>query len=244
MPIHNWKKATPGLFHHFHQNWTVELCAVLNEGVLPSGFFALVEQKAVGVEPDVLTFGATAKPSKQPDLGGGLAVAEAQPKVRYRSKFSEVEAYARRANRIGVRTAHGDLVAAIELVSPGNKSGKHAITSFVEKAVDFLYRGVNLLMIDLFPPTPRDPSGIHKLIWDEIVEEPFDLPSEKPLTVAAYEGAPDFAAYVDSVGVGDTLPEAPLFFHPGRYVPVPLEATYQRTWDRVPQAVKDMAVWD
>jgi hypothetical protein len=243
MPVHNWKAALPGLFHHFHQNWTVELCAVLNEGVLPSGFFALIEQKAVGVEPDVLAF-AVKPHSPAPDTGGGLAAATAPPKVRHASRISEIQAYARKANRIGVRTTYGELVASIELVSPGNKDGKRSLNAFVQKAVDFLNRGVNLLIIDLFPPTLRDPLGMHKLIWDEIREEPFDLPPDKPLTIASYEGAPEYAAYVESVGVGDPLPDAALFFQPGRYVPVPLEATYQRTWARVPSAVKEMAGFD
>jgi hypothetical protein len=145
-----------------------------------------------------------------------------------------VESYARKANRIVVRTTFGELVASIDLVSPGNKDGKHAITAFVEKAVEFLSRGVNLQIIDLFPPTPRDPLGIHKLIWDEFREEPYDLPPDKPLTIAAYEGFPEYAAYVESVGVGDALPDSPLFIARGRYVPVPLEATYLRTWARIP----------
>ena len=133
------------------------------------------------------------------------------------------------------------LAMRIQLPLPGNKDGRRSIAAFVEKAVDFLSRGVNLLIIDLFPPTPRDPLGIHKLIWDEIREEPYELPADKPLTIASYEGAPESAAYVNSVGVGDPLPDAALFFQPGRYVLVPLEATYQRTWSLVPKAVKEIA---
>jgi hypothetical protein len=35
---------------------------------------------------------------------------------------------------------------------------------------------VNLLIVDLFPPTSRDPQGIHGAIWDELAGEPFELP--------------------------------------------------------------------
>ena len=56
----------------------------------------------------------------------------------------------------------------------------------MNKAIEFLDRGVNLLLIDLFPPTSRNPQGIHKVIWDEIREEPFELPADKRLTVVAY----------------------------------------------------------
>jgi hypothetical protein len=34
-------------------------------------------------------------------------------------------------------------------------------------------------------PSARDPLGIHKAIWDEIQDQPFDLPPDKPLTLAA-----------------------------------------------------------
>ncbi len=39
----------------------------------------------------------------------------------------------------------------------------------IEKAADILNQGVHLLVVDLFPPTPRDPHGIHKAIWYERV---------------------------------------------------------------------------
>ena len=56
MPVHDWKAVDTNLFHHFHQRWTVEICDALNGGILPAGYSALVEQRAAGVEPDVLAF--------------------------------------------------------------------------------------------------------------------------------------------------------------------------------------------
>ena len=41
-------------------------------------------------------------------------------------------------------------------------------------------------------------------------------------------------AYVDSLAVGDPLPDAPLFLAPGWYVNVPLEQTYMASWDVTP----------
>jgi hypothetical protein len=95
-------------------------------------------------------------------------------------------------------------------------------------------------VVDLFPPSPRDPQDIHKAIWDEIQEEPFELPPDKPLTVAAYSGGETLTAYVEPVAVGDPLPEAPIFLDPRRYVPAPLETTYQSTWSNCPDAVKEV----
>jgi hypothetical protein len=59
-----------------------------------------------------------------------------------------------------VRDPLGELRTLIEIVSPGNKDSKHAIRAFVAKTTAFISNGINLLVIDLFPPTPRDPLGI------------------------------------------------------------------------------------
>ena len=55
MPVHNWKRVDAGLFHDFHQSWTVALRNALNAGVLPADHFALVEQNVRGPIADVLT---------------------------------------------------------------------------------------------------------------------------------------------------------------------------------------------
>jgi hypothetical protein len=43
------------------------------------------------------------------------------------------------------------------------------------------------------------------------------------------------AYYVEPIGVGDALPEMPLFLTKGWQVPVPLESTYQTTWNTSPE---------
>ena len=149
-------------------------------------------------------------------------------------------AYARKANRIVVRHEFSHVVAVIEVVSPGNKDSAHAIRSFTTKAVEFLRNGVNLVVVDLFPPTPHDPDGIHQVIWNELTDTPFEpRPADKPLTVASYDATGDLTAYVDPVAVGDRLPDAPLFLAPGWYVNIPLEATYQSSWAVTPQPIRN-----
>src|SRR4051794_1531398 len=94
--------------------------------------------------------------------------------------------YVEKANRITIRHSSGKVVSVIEIVSPGNKASRAHLRAFAEKAADFLWQGIHLLVIDLFPPTARDPQGIHKAIWDELHEEPFELPPDTPLTLASY----------------------------------------------------------
>jgi hypothetical protein len=66
----------------------------------------------------------------------------------------------------------------------------------------------------------------------------FERPPGRPLTLASYDAGPPPAAYAESVAVGDTLPDMPLFLKPEFYVPAPLEASYQSIWTRFPAAMK------
>jgi Protein of unknown function (DUF4058) len=235
MPIHDWTRVRANRFHHFHQTWTALIAAALNGGLLPAGYLAMAEQITGGPEPDVVTLSLPVRPGNAEQ--GGIAVEDVAPKTRMRTQ-SDAFTYARKANRIVVRHPDGAVVAVLEIVSPGNKDSRHAVRSFARKAVAFLQAGVNLLIVDLFPPSRRDRQGIHKLIWDRIRDEPFELPADKPLTLAAYSAGSTITAYVEPVGVGDPLPDMPLFLTPDRYVPCPLEGTYRQSWDMFPQALK------
>ena len=63
----------------------------------------------------------------------------------------------RRANRVAIRHRLGEVVCIIEIVSPGNKATRSAVRSFVEETHEFLRAGVNVLVVDPFPPGLRDP---------------------------------------------------------------------------------------
>lgn len=236
MPIHDWTRVRPDRFHHFHQSWITNIATTLNTGLLPPDYFALAEQKAGGPEPDVVTLKLPAKPGAKAQPTG-VAIADSPLKVRYRTE-SDAANYARRADRLTVRNEDGDVVAIIEIVSPGNKDSRNALRQFTREAVQYLHTGINLLIVDLFPPSKRDPQGIHKAIWDRIKDEPFELPSDKKLTLAAYTNGSVVTAYVEPVAVGDRLPDMPIFLTPDRYVPCPLEATYMTTWGVFPAALK------
>jgi hypothetical protein len=139
-----------------------------------------------------------------------------------------------------VRHRHGDVVAVVELVSPGNKATRAEFRSFCQKSIDLLQSGVHLLIVDPFPPSPRDPRGVHPAVWGEFdPDDPFVPPADRPLTAAGYD-AGEWTAYVEPFAVGDPVPELPLFLRPGVYVPCPLDAAYQETWRVFPQALKGL----
>lgn len=234
MPVHDWTTVGAGLFHHFHIKWISSLTDALNHGALPKGYYALAEQSVGGPIPDVLTLQRGPRSSDLLGPPKGLALMESPPRTKFTYQ-AKPAVYADRAYRIDVYNPIGEIVAIVEIVSPGNKSSRFAIKQFVRKAVAFLRHGVNLLIVDLFPPTKRDPQGIHKLSWDRIHDEPFVLPAGKPLILVSYYSGDLKRAFVEPVAVGDQLTEMPLFIDDEIYVHTPLESSYQTTWNLCPE---------
>jgi hypothetical protein len=239
MPMHDWTSVEAGIFHAFHHRWISAISDTLNSGVLPREYYALPEQQAAGFGPDVLTL------QEQPRKGGGESVVGpvksaasitllARPQTRFTAE-TDAEFYRRKKSSVVVRHVSGDrIVAMIEIVSPGNKAGRHGFQAFVNKVCELLEARIHLLILDPFPPGPRDPNGIHAAIWGEVQDEPFQLPADKPLTLVAYECGLTTRAYIEPVAVGDTLPDMPLFLEPDGCVMVPLESTYQTAFAVLP----------
>jgi hypothetical protein len=236
MPVHDWTRVNAGIFHDFHHGWIEEIKRALNRGLLPPDHYALAEQIAGGLGPDVVTF-------KRPTNGtpsdaapaGGVALATTPP------AGAEPELYATKANAVVIRHASDhSVIAVVEIISPGNKNSRHGMRAFVEKALELLRGGIHLFIIDLFPPGPRDPQGLPKIICDELLDNDFALPPGLPLTVAAYTGGPAPEVFIEPIAVGAVLPDMPLFLTPDVYIPVPLEATYQSAWEAVPSFWRDV----
>lgn len=229
MPIHDWTRVYAGIFHDFHQTWCIRIKERLNT-ILPPEYYSLVEQTAVGVEPDVITL--QDRTDDVDPSGGGVATL-ATPKTRFVAELGNLAP--RRKNTVAVRHVSDDrVVAVIELVSPGNKESNRAMRAFVDKAVDLLAKGVHLLIVDLFPPTPRDPRGIHSVISEELAGVEFIPPEGEPLTAVAYEAVIPPKAYIEPLRVGGTLPDMPVFLRPGVHVLLPLEETYTSAYEAVP----------
>jgi hypothetical protein len=237
--MHDWTHVKPGTYHNFHVLWMAALTNRLNAGLLPPGFFAMTEQIIGQPETDVVTLQTGSRGKPAADRTGGVATAPARPKTQFVLPITpENDRYARKAHRIVIHHDLGDVVAVIEIVSPGNKDRKRALQSFVDKAVDLIQQQVNLLLIDPFPPGPHDPQGIHQVISAEFLDQPFALPPDKPLTLVAYQVEPIRTAYVEPIAVGDRLPDMPLFLKDTCYILVPLEETYDTTWNVLPAELR------
>ncbi len=153
--------------------------------------------------------------------------------------------YAAKAKTVVIRhSTNHQVIAMIEIVSQGNKNSQTEFAAFVRKADQAILAGVHLLIVDLYPPTPRDPEGIHRAIWGQGRDGDFALPEDKPLTCVSYVGYPAVEVFLEPVAVGDTLPSMPLFLSSENYVSVPLEQTYNRAWESIPAFLQEILTDD
>lgn len=236
MPIHDWGLVDSGIFHDFHLSWIGAMKAVLNARILPSPYYALAESALGEAIPDVLALKATwPRPAEPPDAPGlsseeepGRAVALASRVVV--QELRAADPYALLARRIAIKDAsRGDeVVAVIELVSRSNKSSKAERQRFIDKMLALLARRMQLLVIDLQPPSRSLPGGFHAALCEAFDVSPPQIPPDRPLQAASYEVLEParICSRVVPLAIGDGLPEMPVFLLPGRFVRVPLEATY------------------
>ncbi|HEV3004594.1 MAG TPA: DUF4058 family protein, partial [Pirellulales bacterium] len=185
--------------------------------------------------------GALGDDSPLPPAEGGVALAEAPPKVRHRVTLAPD--YRLQQRTLAIRHVSGHrLVAVVEMASPANKDRVQHVEQLASKITAFLDAGVHVLLLDLLPPGIHDPRGVHGAVghWLEDGGIPYELPSQEPLTLASYRAAGWGEAFLEHVAVGRPLPDMPLFIDAGHYVDVPLEITYMTAYSAMPQFHRDL----
>jgi len=235
MPVHDWAQLDAGTFHAFHSAWVTHLSEAMNGGLLPSGYYALPEQHVGRSIADVLTLHAGTPTSPSPQFDGGLALAEAPPQVSRKITVSSSPRARRRTITIRHVTGHR-IVALVEIVSPANKDRVSHVDDLVAKITSALSLGVHVLLVDLFSPGLHDPRGIHGEVWARLDEEAeqFEVSSDAPLTLASFVAGAEVDTYVESLALGDSLPDMPVFLQPERYVNAPLESSYLAAFRGLP----------
>ncbi len=248
--IHDWTRVDAGIWHHFHLLWIGEMTKQLNGGLLPEPYYALAEpQGGFFVEGDGFVEGddgdgddADGPRRFEADLlalhgdgagvGTGIALLDHPPQVRMTETLT---AAGPRSRRIAVRHGSGDrTVALIELASPGNRDGAAKIDAFCGKIAAALRGGVHVLLIDLFPPTPLTPVGLH----GEVVGRfggGYTPPEGEPLTCVAYRAAgAATTSFVEPLRVGAAAPTMPLFLSRTHYIELPLAPGYAAAFAPTP----------
>ncbi len=243
MPIHDWSRVKSGIFHDFHHSWIAHLRDILNESILPSGFYALSEQVTSAYGPDILTLESSQLTSTEGNAtsdwtGPGIAtLAASPPQVAFTEQLETLDWQ----RTVVIRHVSDDrVVAMIEIVSPGNKASQHHFDQFVRKSAAWIMAGYHLLVIDIQPRTPRDPRGIHAAIWRELGGESTQSDDAQPLTLVAYRADAAPSAFVQPCAVGEALTAMPLFLDSEHYIHAPLEDAYQRAFRGGPKPWRDV----
>jgi hypothetical protein len=217
MPVHDWTRVDEGVYHDLHLSWNAALLKALNGGLLPSDYYALTGCGNGPLRPDPLN---PAQPAERlPEAGdlGELTAADL-PEFAFRSSASGNFYVSKRRTLHVHHEADHRVVSLIELVSPGNKKSRHNFESFLRKAIDCIDYGYHLLVVDLFPPGPRDPNGIHGAIWDDLTDATFEQPKDRPLMLASYYAGLTREAFIEPVAVGNPLRDMPLFLESDLFV--------------------------
>ena len=244
MPLHDWTRVSAGTYHDFHNAWITHLKEALNAGRLPAPYYALGEQRATDVSPDLLTLRAEDELDSPPALdraeSGMVAVLESPPRVSLSQQATaDLAFYLQRQRSLVIRHATGDrIVAILEIVSPANKHMQQSLSDFLEKVCAALSEGIHVVVIDPLPPSRHDPEGIHGAVWEHLMAGSYKAPQERPLTLVSYCATHPITAYIEPVCVGSELIEMPLFLTRTHYIPIPLEPTYLQAWSGVPQRWK------
>jgi hypothetical protein len=221
----------------FHARWAAAMADVLNDTLLPGEYFVEV-QVHVGsrVAVDVGTFAYT---STYIDHAHRASMATATlaahlwappaPAMRIPTVFPDsLEVL------IFSTEAGPTRVAAVELVSPGNKDREEHRRAFAAKCSSYVQQGIGLMIVDIV--TNRQANFHNAFVRLFHAGESFLLPEEL-LYATAYrpvrrEDTDEIEVWPATLTVGQSLPVLPLPLDKALCVPLDLGATYGEACQR------------
>jgi hypothetical protein len=219
---HHWRS--------FHGAWAAAMARLLNQGVLPSGYYAVPLVNRDGpIEIDVAALreqGASVPadgsdaPRTWTPPAPGLAVAVELPAT------DEVE--------VQVFADDGDprLAAAVELLSPRNKDRPQARQAFAVKCVGYLQQGSSVVVVDTVTTRRADLNAaiLSLLGVDASAAAPLSsLSAASYRAIGLEEETQQLLLWPAALALGQPLPTLPLWIASDFSVPLDLEASYQTT---------------
>lgn len=213
----------------FHGAWAATIARLLNQGLLPAGYYAvpLVDREGP-IEIDVATLcdpagaapsGAAPAPQPWTPPAPGLAVA--------------VELPPGDAVEVHVFADDGDprLAAAIELVSPRNKDRPRTRQAFAVKCVGYLQQGSSVVVVDTVTTRRADlNAGILALLGvDHVAPTPSSLAAVSYRATQLGDDSQELQVWPAPLALASLLPTLPLWIAADFSVPLDLEVSYQTT---------------
>lgn len=220
----------------FHAQWATCIASALNEN-LPEEYFAEAQVHAgPRIEVDVTTWNEPSTNGTGYSSGerGGVATL---PRTLPKLTPAELTLDATFPPEFGVAvystSAGPTLVAAVELVSPGNKDRDETRRAFAAKCAAYVQRAVGLIVVDVVTNRLSRPfEDFMALVYPG---QP--LPELEALAAMSYRPTrvndrDTLEIRCRSLGVGRPLPELPLALGGLGYVWLDLEATYEEARKR------------
>jgi hypothetical protein len=227
MPLHDWKDDRG--WDSVHLLWLAQLLDWVQPR-LPAGYRAYL-----GSVP-ALTIDA---PNGRPDVGvrqwtePPSESASASSSEEIEPDQEAVATFTLDPHRAVHIDLHGQLISAIEVVSPRNKDRPTARERYLGRYVGYLRQGVHLLLIDVLPR----PAGFS--FADAMAANlGFAQPACPAPCAASYrvgEPVPEgtiLALWLRSLQVGQPLPVVPLALDTHRKIQIDLEHTYREAGRR------------
>jgi hypothetical protein len=213
----------------FHSSWATRIADALTENWLPPNYIA-EEHAHMGpsVEIDVATFEREGVRAVE---NGSGAVATVGSKV-WAPPAADGVLPAVFPETFEVRVLNTDagpkLVAAIELVSPGNKDRPAERRAFATKCASYLYQGISVIIVDIV--TNRR-ANLHNEILQVMEASALPLPAELSLYAVAYRplrrgSGDEIEVWRSPLALAQTLPTLPLGLRADLVIPVDFEASY------------------
>jgi hypothetical protein len=231
MPLHDWTDLRG--WEGVRQIWIVEMLYWVKPR-LPAGYRAYI-----GTTP---AFAVDAPPQERPDMGVREWLDDGTSQTPQLSSSDQApgDTAEEPDQEIAVTTLEGDtalfierqgqLIAAVELVSPRNKDRPSACAAYANSYLSYLLKGVHLLLVDAHR-RPLKFSFPDRIAEELRMEQP---PCPAPCAVSYRVGEPApkggrfLAIWRRPLTVGAPLPSLPIPLSVHESVWVNLEQTYTR----------------
>src|SRR5262245_61566908 len=213
----------------FHGAWAAAMARLLNQGVLPSGYYAVPLLDRDGpIEIDV----AALREGEAPSPAGGESApqtwASPAPGLTVAVELPTADAV-----EVQVFADHGDprLTAAVELLSPRNKDRPAARQAFAVKCVGYLQQSCGVVVVDTVTTRRADlNSTILSLLRVDVGAAALaGLSAVSYRAVGHKEASQHLEVWPAPLALGEPLPTLPLWIASDFFVPLDMEASYQTT---------------
>ena len=234
-------------FASFRQSWLVAISSTLNQSLLPSSLYSMIERRTLRLRKHWPSLeeqndsSINLGPSEASVWGDGehkiFNVTSAPPKVGFVSQADHF-LDALEHDRIGIYRCEDDLLLSyIEILAPSDINQYGNFLRLIDSFVEMLREDCQLLVIDLIQ---RDPylhdSGTHAALWHRFTGRTSCVTNHEPYGIAAYGVFSEVraTAYFERLAVRQNLPVMPLFLTSDEYINLPLQDTYDDAWRGVP----------